>query len=429
MKRIVPRLILALAVIFSLVSGCQCGRVDPDKTGYDNVLIFYSAGYNSLVNYLREDIKDLRSGYAPALKEPRAFLVVSHLATKRDEYTTKTKPQLIRVYRDRKKGVILDTLKAYDGHLSDPQLMRNILSEIQRQFPAKHYGMVFSSHASGWLPAFYYNFPNQFDRSYASERKGVARRIRPQSFPYVERELLPGEPMTKSLTVTNDRYDSMEMELTEFKAAIPMHLDYILMDACLMGCVEVAYELKDVCDQIGFSQTEILADGFDYKNLAGQLLEKDEPDTRAVLDAYYQQYASKTDKTDRSATISLVDCTRMDALASICNTLFSKYRSAIASLDPSLVQRYYRYDKHWFYDLEDILVKAGITEDEHRSLTSALNQCILYKAATPEFLKGYGGFVIETFSGLSMYLPCNGSAFLNSEYEGLAWNRATGLVD
>ena len=429
MKRIVPRLILALTAVFSLVSGCQCGRVDPDKTGYDNVLIFYSAGYNSLVNYLREDINDLKSGYAPARKEPRAFLVVSHLATRRDDYSTQTSPQLIRVVGDRTRGVILDTLKAYDGHLSDPQLMRTILSDIKRQFPAKHYGMVFSSHASGWLPCFYYNNSNKFDRSYSSERKGVARRTRPQSFPYVERELLPGEPMTKSLTITNDRSNSMEMELTEFKAAIPMHLDYILMDACLMGCVEVAYELRSVCDQIGFSQAEILADGFDYKNLAGHLLEKDEADTRAVVDDYYQQYASKTDKTDRSATISLVDCRKMDALASICKTLFSKYRSSIAALDPSLVQRYYRNDKHWFYDIEDILVKAGITEEEHRSLTSALNQCILYKAATPEFLKNYGGFVIETFSGLSMYLPCNGSAFLDSEYKGLEWNLATGLVD
>ena len=429
MKRIVAKLILVLTAVFSLVSGCQCGRVDPDKTGYDKVLIFYSAGYNSLVNYLKEDINDLRYGYAPTLKEPSAFLVVSHLATKRDEYTVKTNPQLIRVYKDRKRGVVLDTLKSYDGHLSDPQMMRSILTEIKRQFPSRHYGMVLSSHGSGWLPNFYYNSPRQFDRSYSSDRKGVARRIRPQSFPYVERELLPGEPMTKSITITNIRYDSMEMELTELKSAIPMHLDYLLLDACLMGCVEVAYELKDVCDQIGFSQTEILADGFDYKSLASHLLEKDEPDTRAVVDDYFQQYASKTDKTDRSATISLIDCTRLEPLASVCKTLFSKYGDAIAALNPSLVQQYYRYDKHWFYDLEDILVKAGITDDEHRSLTSALNQCTIYKAATPEFLKGYGGFVINTFSGLSMYLPCNGSAFLNSEYEGLAWNKATGLVD
>ena len=208
-----------------------------------------------------------------------------------------------------------------------------------------------------------------------------------------------------------------------------MHLDYILMDACLMGCIEVAYELKDVCGQIGFSQAEILADGFNYKNISGHLLEKTVSDTRAVVDDYYQQYASKTDRTDRSATISLVDCTKLDDLASTCRTLFAKYATAIDALEYYDVQPFYRYQKHWFFDFEDILVQAGIDAGERAELTSALNGCILYKAATEEFLKSFGGFTISTFSGLSMYLPSSGSAFLDSYYKDLAWNKATGLVD
>ena len=219
------------------------------------------------------------------------------------------------------------------------------------------------------------------------------------------------------------------MEMTDFKNAIPMHLDYLLMDACLSGGIEVAYEFKDVCDQIGFSPSEILADGFNYKELAGHLLGSDKADTRAVVDDYYQYYAAKKDKNDRSATISLVDCKQLDGLASVCNTLFSKYASEIDGLNPSSVQRFYRYDKHWFYDLEDILVKAGISSAEHSSLSSALNSCILYKAATEEFLKSYGGFAIDTFCGMTMYLPCNGSTLLDNKYKALAWNKATGLVD
>ena len=124
-----------------------------------------------------------------------------------------------------------------------------------------------------------------------------------------------------------------------------------------------------------------------------------------------------------------MDCTRLDALASACRTLFSKYSSAIAGLDPYDVQRYWRNQKHWFYDLEDILVQAGIDSGERSTLTSALNGCILYKAATDEFLKGYGGFTIRTYCGFSMYLPCYGTDFLNGKYKELAWNKATGLVD
>jgi hypothetical protein len=430
MKRIAFKSVMILAMVFSLVSGCQCSRIDIDKTGYNQVLILYSGGYNSLRDYLYEDIQDLKKGYAPSIKSDKAFLVVSHLAVKRGDYRTETSPQLIRVYSDKKNGVVLDTLKSYGGTLSEKSTMNTILSDIKRQFPSEHYGMVFSSHASGWLPVGYYNNPGYYEPSYSSGRKGSAAPVLQNgTYPYIEPGLQPGEPLTKSLTMTNGVTLATEMEIAEFKDAIPMHLDFLLLDACLSGGIEVAYEFKDVCDQIGFSQAEILADGFDYKNIAGHLLGSTGQDTRAVLDDYYQQYAVKTDRNDRSATISLVDCTKLDPLASLCATLFSKYSTAIAGLDPSNVQRYYRYDKHWFYDLEDILVNAGISESEHRSLTGALNDCVIYKAATESFLPGYGGFKIETFSGLSMYLPCNGSSYLDSFYKDLAWNKATLLVD
>lgn len=430
MRRIAFKSVMILAMVFSLVSGCQCSRIDIDKTGYEQVLILYSGGYNSLRDYLYQDIQDLKRGYAPNLKSDKAFLVVSHLSVGRGDYRTKTSPQLIRVFSDKKNGVVLDTLKSYEGTLSEKSTMNTILSDIKRQFPSEHYGMVFSSHASGWLPVGYYDNPDYFEPSFSAGRKNSAAPHLPKgTYPYIEPELLPGEPLTKSLTMTNGVSVASEMELIDFKNAIPMHLDYLLMDACLSGGIEVAYEFKDVCDQIGFSQSEILADGFNYKNLAGHLLGAEGQNTRAVVDDYYQQYAAKTDRNDRSATISLVDCTKLDPITSLCSTLFSKYATQIASLNPSTVQRYYRYDKHWFYDLEDILVKAGISDSERASLTSALNSCVIYKAATESFLPGYNGFKIETYSGLSMYLPCNGSAYLDSFYKDLAWNKATLLVD
>ena len=112
MKRIAFKSVMILAMVFSLVSGCQCSRIDIDKTGYNQVLILYSGGYNSLRDYLYEDIQDLKKGYAPSIKSDKAFLVVSHLAVKRGDYRTETSPQLIRVYSDKKNGVVLDTLKS-----------------------------------------------------------------------------------------------------------------------------------------------------------------------------------------------------------------------------------------------------------------------------------------------------------------------------
>ena len=115
----------------------------------------------------------------------------------------------------------------------------------------------------------------------------------------------------------------------------------------------------------------------------------------------------------------------MEPLARLCAELFDKYRDAIACLNPSSVQRYYRSDYHWFYDLFDIVSRAGADEGEVKALNAALDECMIYGAATPEFM---GSFKIKVYSGFSMYLPCNGSNELDKYYRTLKWNIATDLV-
>jgi hypothetical protein len=224
---------------------------------------------------------------------------------------------------------------------------------------------------------------------------------------------------------------SYEIELDDFAAAIPMKLDYILFDACLMGGIEVAYELREKCVLAGFSQAEVLAEGFDYTTLAEHLLRNSVSDPKKVCEDYFTRYDIQSGL-NRSATISLVDCSRLEPVARTCRRLFSKYRSGLGFIDPDKVQRYYRYSYHWFYDLESILTEAGADAAELEELRMAISGCISYKAATPSFIHGSaydGGFDIDTHCGLSMYLPCHGHPELDKYYRTLAWNRATGLVE
>ena len=219
-------------------------------------------------------------------------------------------------------------------------------------------------------------------------------------------------------------YLSYEIQIEEFARALPMYMDYILFDACLMGGVEVAYELAGRCGVVGFSQTEVLAEGFDYKSLTSHLLNGGAPDPKSVCDDYFQQYAAQTG-IYQSATISMVDCSKMEPLAAVCADLFEKYRNPINALTPSKVQRYYRSNYHWFYDLVDIVRKAGATAEDLQALQQAVDECMVYRNATANFM---GSFSITDYSGFSMYLPCNGSNELDKYYRTLKWNIATELV-
>ena len=431
-KELIIRLAAGVAALAAVI-GC-CGLDHPkDDCIVDEsarkTLLLYSAGYNSLRSYLLDDIKDLKEGWLPGGDcNDDVLLVYSHTPKSNGAYATPTTPYLIRLYKDKNGIAVCDTLLTYPESTisASPQQLNTVLSYVRDNFTSGSYGMIFSSHATGYLPSGYYTNPNgyTFRKSAMMRSRGI-----PSPVPYIEPDFDPSLPMVKSIGQdqvgpSNDRV-SYEMELTDFAEAIPMKLDYILFDACLMGGIEVAYELRGKCGQVGFSQAEVLAEGFDYKTLTQHLLLAEVPYPMGVCRDYFTQYDIQSG-VYRSATISLVDCDKVDPVAEVCRDIFSAHRDGLASIDHETVQRYYRGSKHWFYDLESIARKAGATEEEIARLQNALDQCLLYKGHTPEFMSE---FRIDIFSGFSMYLPCHGSAELNKFYRTLQWNMDTGLVE
>ena len=404
-------------------------RVESDVTR--NVMLLYSAGFNSLCDYLDTNIKELEEGFIPdnSTMGDHILLVYSKLTTRNKygktvkDYSVPTKSALFMMYR---KGgsIIKDTLMVYGENVmaSDPATFRKVCQTMYNLFHAKSYGVVFTSHASGWLPPGYYNDPNEFEPPVPLWTSSVSKKkIHATSF---------YPPLDSTIPVKSFGQDavpgaSLEMDMDAFAEAIPFHLKYLLIDACLSGCVEVAWQLRDKADIVGFSQAEILAEGFDYTTLASRLLVS-EPDPVQVCKDYFHRYDIRSGQS-RSATISVVDTREMDQLAQVCRTLFEKYRSQIDSLKGNKVQGYFRYERHFFYDLLDILVKAGITNEEKAQVQDALDRCVLYKAATDSFL---GDFTIKTACGFSMYLPSMGSDFLDNYYRNhVSWNEATLLVE
>ena len=426
MRHNILKVILGLAAMVTLMA-CEpfwCKPADPES--YNRVMLLYSAGYNNLSSYLKGDIEELKAGAIPTSKDENVVLVYSHFPT--EGYNTPSSPTLVRLTSAKDHKVTADTLVVFPNNSisSSAEQIENVLKYVNENFPAQSYGMIFSSHATGYLPAGYYQNPDT-DVFPIGMGASIGRRL--TAVPYVEPEYDPSLPMVKSIgqdqVGTYGAYISYEMNINDFADAIPMKLDYLLFDACLMGGIETAYELKDKVGKIGFSQTEVLADGFCYENLTTHLLGGESPDLVSVCMDYFNQYEVQTG-VYQSATISLVDCSKLSPLAEICADLFSRYKKPISRLNPSKVQRYYRMGKHWFYDLESILVNAGISDEELESLHSALDECIIYKAHTPKFMSD---FDIHTFSGFSMYLPCDGSLSLNEFYKNLKWNKDTGLVN
>lgn len=359
-------------------------------------LIYYCLGYNSLNSNLGDDLKDLCSSEDLPGKDDieNALVVFEDLYQRvKGEF-----PVIYRIYKGDDDMPVRDTLYKFPENTpgASSETLRKTLEVVKENVPSRSYGMLFSSHATGWLPAGAYNNMPVIAKSVGECEQNVGNRM-----------------------------DYYEIDLKDFARAFPYKFEYILFDACLMGGVEVAYELKDVCDYVGFSQAEVAAAGFNYNTLLHNLLSGKEADMVSVCRDYYEQYA---DDKDYGATISLVDCRFMDDLASVCKRIFEDNAAGLSRLRANEVQGFFRENKRYYYDLEDMIVKAGTPAYQLEEFRKVMSDVIAYKACTDAFMVNLRGFYITNFCGLSSYMPSVGTAVLDGYYKTLAWNKATSLV-
>ena len=420
---------LITAVFFLLLTACDHNRIRPDSDhDYDNVVIFYAAGYfpgqNDLSNSIRTNINEIKQGYLPTRKSRDVVILLTHLTDDDDAY-------MVRMYRDR-KGLVCDTLATYPQYkpFARAENFKEYLTEVKDRFDAGHYGLILSSHGSGWAPEGYFLNPSKYESGNVLFSPGPAQFPRGTN-PYSGTNRYNPDMLTKSMFVESgvERGVSVtyEMDIDVLKESLPVHLDYLIFDACYMGCVEVLSELKDVADRIVSSQTEIVGSGLDYVNMMSRLIEQPSPDLKGLCQDFYDKYDAYRDGDWRkTCLVSLVDCGGLDRLASVAGELNARYAESLAGVAPHQVQYYFcSPDIPLFYDLLDIYREAGISDSDMALLSAAVDDCVECKFTTNFILNNIR---VERFSGLSMYLPCGGTRYLSNYYKTLTWNGEVGLV-
>ena len=118
----------------------------------------------------------------------------------------------------------------------------------------------------------------------------------------------------------------------------------------------------------------------------------------------------------RTATTSLIDCSKLEVLADATRTIFAAH-SEEAAPDLTQVQHFDRQRPYICFDLRDYLLQIA-TADEMSLLDQALAATVIYRAATPSIL---GTVPVNTHCGLSTYAMGSGDATLDSYYTTLDW--------
>lgn len=351
---------LLYVVFLLLMSGCD--KPDHDDRVNRTVLIYMAADNDLSDNALR-NIEQMKSSYPVDGKNN--LLVFVNLPEE--------KPYLIKIEAD-----IEIVIKQYEEFNSlEVQNMRRVLTEMISMYPANEYGLVLWSHGSSWLP------PNFQTRSFGEEK-------------------------------------GLQMDMTELSGALPVKFDFILFDACLMGSIEVAYELKDNANYIIASSTETLYTGFPYDMIVPDLIAAS-PDLQKVAKKYMDYYQQLTG-IYRSATISVINTKELEKLAEITSMLLGDNSINMDLFNRAVVQRLDSYEEQYFFDFSDFIHKA-FPDIQTESFDNQLQKVVLYKAHTDEFM---GDFFIKTYCGLSSYIPLKSRNGLNNYYQRLKWYKDSG---
>ncbi|MBR0166979.1 MAG: hypothetical protein IJQ13_08905 [Prevotella sp.] len=218
-------------------------------------VLVYMAGRNNLAGIVNDDLREMKQG-SKCLGSNDNLLVF----VRRDK--TEKLPWLARI----KNGVVTDSVSLKDmgitssdgeNRASDPVVMEGVMRYAFSHYPATdgNYGLVLWGHGSGWLMKDEVKRANSraFGVDYGDGDNGLWINI----------------PTMANILKTMPR------------------LKFIMADCCNFMCLEILYELRNVCDYIIGSPAEIPDQGAPYDEIVPDMF-ADGRFYASIIDKYYQ---------------------------------------------------------------------------------------------------------------------------------------------
>ncbi|WP_279210185.1 clostripain-related cysteine peptidase [Bacteroides nordii] len=401
--------ILSLLVSFFILTftACRDDNEAPEAEKRSRTVLVYMVAQNNLSSFAEADFNEMLEGMKSVDDQNNNLIIYWD--------DKDSKPRLIRLYKDKNGTVKQERLQDYAEQNSvDTEIMKSILNQVYSEYPADSYGLVLWSHADGWAP-----YPGVKSRSF-------------------------GDDGGKSMNIADLR---KVLEGTRY-------LNFVFFDACFMQAAEVAYELRQYTDYIVGSPTEIPAPGAPYQVVVPAMFE-DEDAAKKIAETYYTNYANTYNAEIREGEYSpwkdrnyltniwvagvssaVVDCSKLEALATVTGELVSKYVDASITSDNVYCydkRKGYSYDYNnskLYYDFADFMKKITGDNDEYKIWEQFFKEAVPYYYTTPKnFSDWVGAFDMTGTCGLSIFIPRSSSPKLNEFYRDYQWYNDAGWVN
>jgi len=162
----------------------------------------------------------------------------------------------------------------------DPETLLEFIKWGVSKFPADYFCLVLWNHGGGWAPSEVDRLSQESSVPPQEARQLVERSSRSGSRTFfrttLKRIFSLGSPVERAICADNasgHSLDTLELGhvLAEANNFLGRPLDIVGMDACLMGSIEVAYQLRKLVSVLVTSQDLVPEDGWPYQPILGRL--------------------------------------------------------------------------------------------------------------------------------------------------------------
>ena len=439
-KKLFTLFIIGILATVAL-SSCSGEAEDVDSVNKQTILAFYPWTGGTNTSGLKSDLANNVDSICKGILDRKGLNNTRVMVFFSDSYNKSTLYDL--QYDETKKTVNRIPVKTYDGTLySTADGIAEILNEVKQDAPALNYALIIGAHGCGWTYASdWVNYPyaarprTENAANSGSHVGSTTSSTTSDNFSGIQFGEDPNHPLTratgshpKTRFFGSVSYDEAATDVTTLAEGIKKSdigkLQYILFDACYMGNVETAYELKDVTNFLISSSSEIMQYGLPYRSL-WTYLNTSAPNYSSIVSGAISYY-NTTD--NPYLNLAAIDCRQMEGLASVMKEINSKY--TLSSTVPlESIQPLDGFSPNLFYDLSvyvDSLHLSGYDKDK---FTNQLKKTIKASGSTAEVftaLTGYQGskITIKSYCGLSISDPSQHSVATKGR-EKTGWWKAT----
>ncbi len=312
-----------------------------------------------------------------------------------------------------------------ERNMGEAQTLSDFIGYSMNQYPADNYCLILWNHGLGWETGItdWRDYTSSDQRNYPILPQGLQRSIQTRQKNVCWDDRSFGDSLTE---------EEMQTALSE----APEPIDVIAFDACLMGCVEVAYAIRNYAQYMVASEDSLGLSGFYYLGFLEELgfhislgiPTNYDPETCAMLivEETIDNLVSTPELSMEVTQLGVIDLTQIqelsDYLADLAEVILNMNSNQITEVCTALtlVSEYSLLEQiDVWYVLQVIeTISPGATSSFNINLRNQLEHTLLFQ--------WFNTSVLTRCSGLTIYSPWSSDLWIEDYSDVSSFAKDTG---